>query len=76
MVVDLDEVLLQLIVHLSFHKTLFWQVQQPMQYLFATCSNVIWLFIFFPLKSIDNMKTLPLTFSRQNASNKVSIIFT
>ena len=48
MVVDLDEVLLQLIVHLSFHKTLFWQVQQPMQYLFATCSNVIWLFIFFP----------------------------
>ena len=33
---------------MSFHKISVWKVQQPMQYLFATCSNILWLFTFCP----------------------------
>ena len=47
MVVDLEWSLK--LYNISFHKMLFWQVQQPMQYHFVTCSNILWwLFTFCP----------------------------
>ena len=41
---------------------LFSQVQQPMQYCFATCSNILWLFTFCPAQEY-----------RQNENSAVDI---
>ena len=48
--------------NISFHKMLFSQVQQPMQYCFATCSNILWLFTFCPAQEY-----------RQNENSAVDI---
>ena len=66
MVVDLDEIFV----------TVNCTICHSIKFQFGKCSNIFWLLTFVPLKSIDNMKILLLTFFNKKISNKFIKVFT
>ena len=66
MVVDLDEIFV----------TVNCTICHSIKFQFGKCSNILWLLTFVPLKSIDNMKILLLTFFNKKISNKFIKVFT
>ena len=65
MVVDLDEIFV----------TVNCTICHSIKFQFGKCSNIFWLLTFVPLKSIDNMKILLLTFFNKKISNKFIKVF-